>query len=251
MNQTEKQRFNQLYERFLNLMKLQGFQPKTIGAYARGVRRIMFHYDCVPDKLTTSQLEKYFAELVDKYSWSTVRCDRNGIMFFWKHILERDWQWFSIVRPPKVKNIPDVLSTGEVERLIINARKLRYRVFILTTYSMGLRLGETLSLQVGDIDSDYKRVHIRRGKGHKNRLVPLPDRTLYALRLLWQEHRHPKWLFPSYSSSLGVLQQSNRRLTKIGAQQAMKAIVKSCNIKKKYPFTPCAIVMRPIFLNVA
>lgn len=251
MNEKEKHRFNQLYERFLNLMKLQGFQPKTIGAYARGVRRIMFYYDCVPDKLTTSQLEKYFVELVDKYSWSTVRCDRSGIMFFWKHVLERDWQWFSIVRPPKVKNIPDVLSTKEIERLIINARELRYRVFILTTYSMGLRLGETLSLQVGDIDSDYKRVHIRRGKGHKNRLVPLPDRTLHALRLLWQEHRHPKWLFPSYSSSLGVLQQSNRRLTKIGAQQAMTAIVKSCNIKKKYPFTPCAIAMRPIFLNVA
>ncbi len=251
MNQKEKQRFNQLYERFLNLMKIQGLQSKTIEAYARGVRRIMLHYDCVPDKLTTKQLEKYFANLVDNYSWSTVRCDRSGIMFFWKHVLEQDWQWFSIVRPPKVKTIPDVLSTTEVERLVVNAKKLRYRVFILTTYSMGLRLGETLSLQVGDIDSDYKRVHIRRGKGHKNRLVPLPDRTLYALRLLWQEHRHPKWLFPSYSSSLGVVHQADRRLTKIGAQQAMKAIVESCNIKKKCPFTVFATVMRPIFLNAA
>lgn len=236
MNQKEKQRFNQLYERFLNLMKLHGYQPNTIDSYARGIRRLMLHFDCVPDKLTPQQLEEYFVELVDNYSWSTVRCDKSGIVFYWKHVLERDWQWFSIVKPPKVKNIPDILSTIEIEKLIINARKLRYRVFILTTYSMGLRLGETLSLQVGDIDSDYKRIHVRRGKGHKDRLVPLPDRTLHALRLLWQEHRHPKWLFPSYTDSLGVVQQSEHHLSKVGAQGAMKAIVKSCGIKKKSPF---------------
>jgi len=251
MNKKEKERFNQLYERFLKLMKIQGMQPKTIEAYARGVRRIKMYFDCVPDKLTAKQLEDYFAELVDNYSWSTVRCDRSGLVFFWKHVLERDWQWFTIVKPPKVKNIPDVLTTAEVEQLIINARELRYRVFILTTYSMGLRLDETLSLQVSDIDSGYKRVHVRRGKGHKDRLVPLPDRTLVALRLLWREHRHPKWLFPNYSSALGVVQQSGSRISKNAAQCAMKAVVKTCKIKKKYPSILSGIVMPPTFLNVA
>jgi integrase/recombinase XerD len=249
MNKKEKQRFNQLYERCLKLMKIQGMAPKTIEAYARGVRRIMLYFDCVPDKLTLEQLEDYFAELVNNYSWSTIRCDKSGLMFFWKHVLKCDWQLFTIIKPPKVRTIPDVLSTSEVEQLIINARELRYRVFILTTYSMGLRLDETLSLQVGDIDSDYKRVHIRRGKGHKDRLVPLPDRTLHALRLLWQEHRHPKWIFPNYPTSLGVLHQSSRRITKTGAQSAMKAIVKTCKIKKKCRSTLSDIATPPTFLN--
>lgn len=251
MKAKEKKRFNELYERHLNLMKLHGMAEKTIEAYARGVRRVMMYFDCVPDKLTVEQLEDYFVELVKKYSWSTVRCDRLGLMFFWKHVLKRDWQWFTIIKPPKVKTIPDVLSTSEIEQLIINARELRYRVFVLTTYSMGLRLDETLSLQVGDIDSDYKRVHIRRGKGHKDRLVPLPDRTLCALRLLWKEHRHPQWIFPNYPSSLGVLQQSGARISKTAAQSAMKAIVKSCKIKKKCPSIPSDIVTPPISLNAA
>jgi len=58
---------------------------------------------------------------------------------------------------------------------------------------MGLRLSETLSLQVGDIDGKRKQVHIRRGKGHKDRFVPLPDLTLHGLRELWRKHNHPKF----------------------------------------------------------
>jgi integrase len=61
---------------------------------------------------------------------------------------------------------------------------------------MGLRLAETLALQVGDIEGKRKRVHIRRGKGHKDRFVPLPDLTYHALRALWCKHRNPSWLIP-------------------------------------------------------
>ena len=91
-----------------------------------------------------------------------------------KYVLKIYWKWVEIVKPPIVKIIPDILTPAEIEQLIGATRKLRYRVFLLTTYSMGLRLGETLSLQVGDIDASRKQVHIRRGKGHKDRLMPKP-----------------------------------------------------------------------------
>ncbi len=110
---------------------------------------------------------------MESHSWSTVKIDRLGLQFFWKFVLKRDWQWINIIKPPKVRTIPNILTPSEIERLIGKTRKLRYRVFLLTTYSMGLRLEEALSLQVGDIDSERKLVHIRRGKGHKDRLVPL------------------------------------------------------------------------------
>ena len=116
---------------------------------------------------------------------------------FWKHVLERDWQWINMVKAPKVKSLPDILTVAEVEQLIGATRKLRYRTFLLATYSMGLRLGETLALQVGDIDGQRKQIHIRRGKGHKDRFVPLPDLTYQALRALWCKHRNPCWLFPN------------------------------------------------------
>jgi site-specific recombinase XerD len=174
MNPSEQSRFDELYQRHLRLLKLQGKSSKTIDVYARAVRRLTSHFDCCPDTLTPNQLEVYFGELVESHSWSTVKVDRNGLQFFWKHVLKLDWQWVNIIKPPKIHTLPDILTLVEIEQLIGAARKLRYRVFLLATYSMGLRLGETLALQVGDIDAERKLVHIRRGKGHKDRLVPLP-----------------------------------------------------------------------------
>ena len=181
MNKKELKRFNQLYQRHLRLLKLKGKAQKTIDAYSRAVRRIGEYYDCCPDKLTLEQLELYFGKLVDSHSWSTVKIDRLGLQFYWRYVLKRDWQWVNMIKPPKIKTIPDILTPVEIEQLIGTTRKLRYRVFLLTTYSMGLRLGETLSLQVGDIDAGLNQVHIRRGKGHKDRLVPLPDLTVTGI----------------------------------------------------------------------
>lgn len=191
MDPSEQSRFDALYRRHLRMLKLQGKSDKTIDAYARAVRRVTSHFDCCPDQLPPEQLEIYFGQLVDSHSWSTVKVDRNCLQFFWRHVLKLDWQWVEIIKPPKIPTIPDILTLAEVEKLIGATRKLRYRVFFLTTYSMGLRLKEALSLQVGDIDAQRKRVHVRRGKGHKDRLVPLPNLTCQALRALWCKHRHP------------------------------------------------------------
>ena len=92
MNKTEINRFNKLYQRHLRLLKLQGKSQKTIDAYSRAVRRISKYFDCCPDQLTVEQREKYFSKLVESHSWSTVKVDRNGLQFFWKHVLKRDWQ---------------------------------------------------------------------------------------------------------------------------------------------------------------
>lgn len=248
MKATEVKRFNKLYERHLRLLKLQGKAQKTIDAYSRSVRRIRDHFDCCPDKLTLDQLEAYFGELVETHSWSTVKIDRNGLQFFWRHVLKRDWQWVNIIKPPKIHTIPDILTPSEIERLIGKTRKLRYRVFLLTIYSMGLRLEEALSLQVGDIDAERKRVHIRRGKGHKDRMIPLPDLTLKALRALWRRHQHPKLLFPNVKS-LTTIQQATTHMDRGGAQKAMKVVVKECGIKKKSLFIPYVTVLPHICLN--
>jgi site-specific recombinase XerD len=251
MKKDETKRFNQLYQRHLRLLKLQGKSQKTIDAYARSVRRIREHFDCCPDQLTLEQREKYFSHLVESHSWSTVKVDRNGLQFFWKHVLQRDWQWVNIVKPPKVRSLPDILTITEVEQLIGATRKLRYRVFLLATYSMGLRLSETLAMQVGDIDADRKLVHIRRGKGHKDRFVPLPDLTCQALRALWCKHRNHCWLFPNAVGSPERIRRATTHMDRGGAQAAMKAVVAQCRIKKKSRFTPCATVSPPICLKRA
>jgi hypothetical protein len=90
-----------LYQHHLRALKLQGMSDSTIDVYARAVRRIVQYYDCCPDRLTTEQLEVYFAELVESHSWSTVKVDRNGLQFFWKHVLKRDWRWVEMIKAPR------------------------------------------------------------------------------------------------------------------------------------------------------
>jgi len=251
MEKSEVIRFNKFYEKHLRALKLQGKADKTIEAYSRAVRRTRDYFDCCPDKLQPEQLKQYFANLVESHSWSTVKIDRIGLQFFWKHVLNKDWKWVDIVKPPQVKTIPDILAPAEIEKLIAATRKLRYRVFILTTYSMGLRLEETLSLQIGDIDASRKLVHVRRGKGHKDRLVPLPDLALQGLRALWKKHRHPYLLFPNAKGSLKTVQKATTHMDRGGAQTAMKKVVTECGIKKKSPYIPFVTRLPHTFLNAA
>lgn len=231
MDQAQQARFDSLYQQHLNALCRQGKAASTIDVYARAVRRITEFFDQCPDRLTLAQLKQYFDALVKSHSWSTVKVDRNGLQFFYKHVLNQDWQWVNIVKPPQHKPLPDILTSTEIERIINATRELRYQTYILTVYSMGLRLGEALNLKVGDIDSERMRVHVRNGKGGKDRFVTLPAMTLKALRRYWCSHRHPRLLFPG-----GRTPEERGRAREVmsrgGVQQSFKAIVHSCGIHK-------------------
>ena len=233
MSPSERKHFDILYERHRRALALRGMSEKTIYGYGLAVRRLAEYYDTSPDRLCTGELEEYFAALVRSHSWSTVKVDRNGLQFFWKYILQRDWTWLDIVKPPKVKTLPDILTLEEIERILAAAQRLRYRVFLLTVYSMGLRLSEALCLEVGDIDAARRVVHIRRGKGAKDRMVPLPDLTYVALRRLWMRHRHPRLLFPNAAGSMDTVRRASTHMNKGSTQAALKAILAQCGIHKK------------------
>lgn len=142
---------------------MQGKRPATIDAYSRALRRITHQLDKSPDTLTTDDLKRYFTQRIKTHSWSTVKVDCNDLQFVFKHILQRDWEWLNIVKPPHVKTLPDILTPTEVS-LLINATHNCVTKCFLTLYSFGLRLGEGLNLTVGDIDSHRMLVHIRQGK---------------------------------------------------------------------------------------
>jgi hypothetical protein len=127
--------------------------------------------------------------------------------------------------------LPDILTRTEIEHLINGARELRYQTFILTAYSMGLRLGEVLGLQPGDIDSARMKVHVRQGKGRKDRFVTLPKASLLALRKYWVTHRNPDWIFPAGKNAQDR-REASRVMDRGGLQNAFKVIVKSCGIRK-------------------
>src|SRR5690554_305147 len=167
MNNTQQKKFDSLYRKHLIALRRQGKADSTIDVYARALRRVTDYWNVPPDTLSREQLETYFHDLVQSHSWSTVKVDRNGLQFFYRHVLKKDWQWVDIVKPPRKRTLPDLLTRAEIERLINGTRELRYQSFILAAYSMGLRLSEVLCLQIRDIDSARMQVHVRQSKGNK------------------------------------------------------------------------------------
>ncbi len=239
-------RFNKNYARHCKHLKLAGYQPKTIEAYTRGIRRIGNYFNCKLDNLTQDQLLDYFHDLLQSHSWNTVKLDLYGLQFFYTNVLHKTWEYIPLIKKPKATRIPDILTIRQINQLLAATRIIDYRVFFFTAYSMGLRLSEGINLKVGDIDADNMRVHIRNAKGNKDRLVPMPHKTLQVLRQFWQSRRHPEFIFPNRKRGVKNARLVDRPLERGGIQVAMKKVVDHMGLKKKSHVTLCATVMRPI-----
>jgi integrase len=155
MNQHEQERFDGLYSKHLQALKLQGKREKTIDGYARALRRIACYFDCCPDSLNPEQLKSYFAWMVESYSWSSVKVDLWGLSFFYRHVLGRKMEWIEIINPPKARSLPDVPTREEVQRLINGVYRLRYRVFFVSVQG---GVGQLLAIVA--LDSPLKRALI-------------------------------------------------------------------------------------------
>jgi len=187
-----------LRQRMIQDMQLRGFSARTQECYAAAVRQLAEHYHTSPDQLTEEHLRGYFLYLANekKVARATATIALCGIKFFYEQTLQRQWPTLQLIRPPREKKLPVVLSRQEVRRALGAVRIPVYRACLTTIYAGGLRLLEGAHLQVPDIDGDRMLFHIH-GKGKKDRYVPLPQPTLHMLRAFWRTHRSPLWLFPA------------------------------------------------------
>lgn len=233
MTTREQKKLDDLYYSHRQALALQGMSDSTIDLYSRSVRRMFEHFQSSPDRLNQKELKDYFADMIKTRSWSTVKIDLCGLRFFWKHVLEKEWEWVNIVKPPRCQRLPDFLTRKEVQKILSAVKRLRYRVYLFTVYSMGLRLGEALKLRISDIDSQNMKVHIRQGKGNKDRLVDLPQATLLALRAFWKTHRNPELIFPNQNGTPETIQKADSSMDREGAQEALKGALRDCGIRKR------------------
>jgi site-specific recombinase XerD len=138
-------------------------------------------------------------------------------------VLER-----SPCRSPTCERLP----TDEVRQLIAAVRTPHNRVYFRAVYSLGLRLTEGLHLQVGDIDGARMMVHVHRGKGAKDRYVPLLSRTLKILREYWSTHRHPTWLFPATGRDRRQVARADRPMERSSVQGALRRVVRQLGFRE-------------------
>lgn len=243
MKPTTSEHFDQNYQTHLKHLKLKGLQPKTIDAYSRAIRRVGEYFDQQIDRLTEAQLTDYFTDLVKSHSWSTVKLDLYGLKFYYAHVLRAPWVAPDLIKPPKTQRLPDIVTVEEARQLLAATRVISYRVFFFTLYSLGLRLGEGLRLQVGDIDAPRKRVHIRDAKGNRDRFVPLPGATHHLLQRFWQVHRNPVLLFPSRHGGLKCAANATTHMDRGGVQRTLRQVVLACRLKKTSAPTACVTAM--------
>ena len=137
-----------------------------------------------------------------------------------------------MVRANPQFKLPVILSAQEVRKILGHVGALDQRVCLLTIYSCGLRLGEGLKLEVGDVDSQRMFLHVRAGKGNCDRYVPLPQRTLHLLRQQWKTHRHPRWLFPARGRHGQGAPSATEPMDRSTLQRAFRLALRASGVKK-------------------
>jgi len=226
---------NDWYEKSMRALQLAGKGERTQQCYTRAVRKLVEFFDKTPDQVSETELQDYFLHRrnVDKWSPNTMRICHAGIRFFFVHVLERNWRTFDYLRAQKEQRLPTVLSREEVRRVLASVYTFHNRVFLSTVYACGLRLQEALHLEVSDIDKDRGMIHVHRGKGAKDRFVPLPEKILPMLRAYWKTHRHPRLLFPALGRSGRNAAKSQHPMAISSVQGALKNAVREAGIHKK------------------
>jgi site-specific recombinase XerD len=224
----------ELRQRMRQDLQLRGFSERTQKMYVRAVRQLAEHFHKSPDQITEEQLRQYFLYLknVKHSSRRASTITLWGIKFFFEPTRKRDWPTLTFVRAPREKKLPLLLSREEVQQVLQTVRLPRYRVCLTTIDSCGLRLKEGPHLQVPDIDSSRMMIHVHRGKGAKDRYVPLPKRTLELLRQYWKPHRNPLWIFPAPGRGGIGMPAANEPRPRSSGQQAFKLALKQSGIHK-------------------
>ena len=209
-----KHRVSPLRERMIRDMELAGLSRNTQQTYVGAIVKLQNHYHLRPDRLSEKQVQQYVLWLRDekKVAKGTFQTDWCGLKFFYYRTLAVDWPLFTRkkIRPPRRKRLPMAISWEDGHRLIAALRKPRYQLCCALMLALGLRIGDVLALTVQSIHATQMIVRVI-GKGNKERILPLPQTLLVALRAFWTTHRHPRWLFPNRNGTGPLSQRSLRR----------------------------------------
>jgi site-specific recombinase XerD len=206
-------------------LRIRNKSERTVKTYVSLVARFARHFGKPPDQLGLEEIRAYQLHLIEqKVSWSLFNLSVCALRFFFCVTLGRPWEIKHLPFAKKPRRLPVVLSGDEVLRLLAAADGPVYRLMLTIAYAAGLRVSEVVALRAADIDSARMVLHVRKGKGGKERQVPLSPVLLDQLRAYWRSHRavlaDSPWLFPSRDRSKHVSKDLVQRACKRAARRA-------------------------------
>ena len=189
-----------LRKRMLEELQRRNYSSETARAYLFAIKDFATYFGKRPDQLGQEHLRRYQLHLLNdcKLTVETIVGRIAALRFFFVKVLHRPYRELDLVYPKRPERLPVILSEEEVARLIESASTSYHRVILMTLYGTGLRREELCRLKVTDVDSQRMVVHVRRGKGQKDRDVTLSPRLLEVLRAYWKWRKPKTYLFPSY-----------------------------------------------------
>jgi integrase/recombinase XerD len=187
-----------LRQRLLQDLQMRNRSPHTQKAYVHAVAQLARYHHKSPDLISPEEVRAYLLHLVNErhVAPGTYNQVLGALRFFYSVTLGRAWIMDRIVCQKEHRKLPVVLSRAEVQQFFAGARRLKSRVLLRTIYAAGLRVSEVIGLKISDIDSQRMTIHVRQGKGQKDRYVMLSETLLSELRQYWQAYRPSDWLFP-------------------------------------------------------
>jgi site-specific recombinase XerD len=210
-----------LRQRFIDDMRLRNLSPKTIEVYVHAVAKFAKHFGQSPAELGPQQVRKYQLHLIDQQvSWSQFNQAVCALRFLYNVTLKRPHVIEHLPFAKRPRTLPSVLTREEVTRFLAAALPGRDRALLETAYACGLRLRELLGLRVADVDSARMVLHVRQGKGKKDRLVPVSPQVLEVLRGYWREHHSTTWLFVGLKPDAALTDGTVQRICRRTAQRA-------------------------------
>lgn len=161
--------------------------------------------------------------LKHKYSFTFQNQLINAVKLFYSYTHNEDLDLNDLDRPQKVKRLPEVLSIDEVKSILFSIKNTKHKTLLSLLYSCGLRIGEALNIKVSSIDLSRKLLHIKSGKGRKDRYLPISPIMIGLLEKYIQQYKPKLYLFEG---------QSSPKYSAVSARQVLKRVLKNTQIQK-------------------
>lgn len=216
----------QAFEDYIQHLRLKAYSPNTLRTYITEFAHLLRTIKAFPvQNLSPEKLKDYFYYCLEKEKIKENHLNSriNAIKYYFEQVLHRDRMFFDIPRPKTPLLLPKMLSKEEVKAIFNQVENKKHLLILQLCYGMGLRVSEIVNLQIADIHSKIKMVHIRHAKGKKDRFVSLPEKVLELLRLYYLEFRPQQYLFEG---------QNNGAYSVRSVQQIFKNALRKANIKR-------------------